>query len=149
MRHFQFRFEALKTLRESNRQQALSQLTKVLTQEQLLAVREKEVCLELKSVQFSLSRWIQPGTLSSKRILEAHHFREALVKELDLLDQRRNKLRREIDRRREDFLIADRDFQILEKLRDRALKSHALSEQHREIQTADSSPQHSGRRTDV
>lgn len=149
MRKFRFRLEALKTLRESSRQRVLAELTKVLTKEQLLVVREKEVHLELTRVQYSLSRWIQPGTLSSNRILEAHHFREALVRELDLLDQQRKELQRDIDRRREDFLIADREFQMLEKLRDRSLKSHSLSEQHREIQTADSSTQHSRRRTDA
>jgi flagellar protein FliJ len=132
-----FRMATLLRLREAARAERRLHLAEAHRADEELARRLTQLDTEQQRLQDECRQAAGPGEIDASRLAEAHRYIAGLHDRESELQEERESLTVEIDRRRELLVKADQDVQILEKLRDRRLRSRRLEEERQESKRLD------------
>jgi flagellar export protein FliJ len=129
MSQFHFRLATLLRLREVTRDRRRVELAEAHRADEDLRGQLGRLSAEQRRLQDKCRRAAGPGAVDVDELVEAHRYAAALRAEEEGLRQKRHALAAEIDRRRQTLVAADRDVQVLEKLRERRQALHRLEEE--------------------
>ncbi len=137
MAKFKFRLATLLRLRELARDERRAQLAQAYRAEELLEEQGRQLEQHLSG----LRRWTRlaagPGEIEVDRLLEARRFEAILLAQRQQVDQQREAIAREVERRRQALVEANREVQVLENLRARQHERHRAEENRRDIKSLD------------
>jgi flagellar FliJ protein len=145
MGRFQFRFDTLKKIRESERQQRRLELAQALQAEQLVETQIHQLEAEEQETRTRCQAAAGPGRVDVDTLLDIHRYAAILKVRVQLLRDQLARLRTEIERRRQVLVEADRQVRVLEKLRERQWDEYCLAESRREVKNMDEVAQRSVR----
>jgi flagellar protein FliJ len=137
MSKFHFRLTTLLRLREDARDERRVQLAAAQRADAELQGQLAQVGAELKQLRRQCRAAVNPGEVDLPVLVEVQQYAAELRAKEAGLQQEREALTLEIDRRRETLLEADRDVQTLEKLRDHQLQAHRHEENRQETKRLD------------
>ncbi len=133
MPKFIFRLATLLRLRESARDERRQQLAQAYQAEELVRREEQRVENELAGLLDQARRAAGPGPIDVDAMLEAQRFEIVLKSQRRRLAGQREMVRAEIERRRQALVEANREVQVLERLRQRQAERHRDEENRRDI----------------
>jgi flagellar export protein FliJ len=119
MKRFRFRLETLLRLRESRRDQRSRDLAETLELDARLRAEQASLETKRQAELEALRDVAGQGIVDVDRTLESRRFLSVLRAEMQIVAAQIEALGREIDRRRQDLVEADRAVRVLEKLRER------------------------------
>ncbi len=134
---FAFRLASLLKLRESIRDQRRQDLAQALRAEELLRHEQQRVEDELRQLTEHARQAAAPGEVQVDTLLEAERFELVLLARRRLLETQQAALQAEIQRRREALVEANRQVQVLQRLRQRQAERHRREESRRELLALD------------
>jgi len=137
MAPFQFRLATLLQLREADRRQRRLELAEALRAEELLQRQARELTIEIRDLEERSRVASAPGRVSVDQLLDVHRYKLLLLARVRLLDQKAEQLRREVERRRQVLVEANRQARVLEKLRERDQQEHEAAELKQERKELD------------
>jgi len=137
MARFQFRFATLLRLREAARDERRQELAKAMEAEEIVRQRILQVEADLASLRERARAMAGPGDVDVDGLLDTQRFESVLRDQQRQLNEHQGTLRAEIERRRQAVVEANREVQILERLRQRQLERRREEENRREIVTLD------------
>jgi flagellar export protein FliJ len=157
MATFRFRLATLLRLREATRDERRADLAQALEADARLQARELAIAAELEAIKAqqrertSRSPAFGHGTevpydeqdnevvrgLDVDWLLDAQRYELALGLEQKALAADRQVLAKEIEKRRQALVEADREVRVLEKLRDVQQERHRAKEEHQEMKQID------------
>lgn len=137
MKTFHFPLETPLRLRKRVRDERRRQLTQAYEAQRLLEQQQAELAQEQLHVQQHGRRASQPGELNVDRLLGQHRYALLLQARQQVMKQQNLALAEEIERRRQALSEADTEVRTIERLRERRLADHQLSENRREQREAD------------
>jgi flagellar protein FliJ len=129
MTQFRYRLATLLRLREVGRDRRRVELAEAQRADEDLRGQIERLNVEQKRLQEACRAAAGPGAVDVDELVEAHRYAAALRAEEEGLRQKRHALAAEIDGRRQALLSADRDVQVLEKLRERRQALNRLEEE--------------------
>ena len=132
MSKFHFRLATLLRLRETTRDERRVQLAEAQRADAELQSQLTRLDVEQEQLQRECRTAAGPGAVDLPRLVEAQQYAAALRAQEAELQQQRQALAVEIDRRRQALLEADRDVRTLEKLRENQLQAHRQEEERQE-----------------
>ena len=133
MPKFKFRLATLLRLREDARDQRRSQLAEAYRLDELLQQRVDEISDQLTGLRDQWRTAAGPGTVDVDQLVEAQRYEVTLRMQRQQLEQQRESVASEIQRRRQVLIEANRDVRVLEKLRENQARRHRRDEERREI----------------
>ena len=132
---FQFRLQTLLRLREAARDERREQLAEVMRIDD--ALRKQLAELEgLQSEARALQR-LGVGRVDVDRLLEAQRYEAVVALEILHVERQRAAVAEEMNKRREALVEADREFKVLEKLREKRLQEHGAEVLAQEMKVLD------------
>ena len=132
---FQFRRQTLLRLREAARDERREQLAEVMRIDD--ALRKQLAELEgLQSEARALQR-LGVGRVDVDRLLEAQRYEAVVALEILHVERQRAAVAEEMNKRREALVEADREFKVLEKLREKRLQEHGAETLAQEMKVLD------------
>jgi flagellar protein FliJ len=134
---FQFRLATLLRLREATRDQRRVELAEARRADEELVSQFEQVTIEHDRLQEESRKAAGPGEVDVERLVRAYHYVVLLQTRQEHLRQERQSLAVEIDRRRQALLAADRNVQVLEKLRERRYEQHRQEEERQTAKQLD------------
>jgi flagellar export protein FliJ len=137
MAKFHFRLATLLRLRETARDERRVQLADVERTDAELQARLTRLAGRQQQLQHECRTVAGPGEVDVPRLVESHQYAAALRVQEAELQQQRQTLAVEINRRRQALLEADRDVQTIEKLRESQLQAHRREAERQEGQRLD------------
>lgn len=137
MAPFTFRLATLLRLRESIRDQRRQDLAQALRAEELLRQEQQRVEDELRQLTERARQAAAPGEVHVDMLLEAERFELVLLARRRLLASQQETLQAEIQRRRAALVEANRQVQVLQRLRQRQAERHRQEENRREVLALD------------
>ncbi|MHB8899074.1 MAG: flagellar export protein FliJ [Thermoguttaceae bacterium] len=137
MSKFKFRLATLLRLRESARDQRRSQLAEAYRAEETIAEQHRRLSDDLADLMRLCREVSSPGQLNLDRLLNARRYELMLRAEQRSLEQKREAIHAEVERRRESLVAANRAVRVLELLRDRQHEEHREHERVRQIKELD------------
>lgn len=137
MAAFTFRLATLLRLRESIRDQRRQDLAQALRAEELLRREQQRVEDELRQLTERARQAAAPGEVHVDTLLEAERFELVLLARRRLLASQQETLQAEIQRRRAALVEANRQVQVLQRLRQRQAERHRQEENRREVLALD------------
>lgn len=129
MSQFRFRLATLLRLREIARDSRRAELAESQRADNHLRRRLERLGADQRGLETTCRAAAGPGALDMAELVEAHRYAAALRAEEEELKHKRQVLAAAIDLRRQALLAADRDVQVLEKLRERRQALHRLDEE--------------------
>jgi flagellar FliJ protein len=141
MAKFNFRLATLLKLREATRDDRRQQLAKAFEAEEILLRQALEVDENLAALHAHARKIAGPGKVNADSLLEAQRFELALRAHRQQLGQQQELVRAEIEQRRAALVEANREAQILERLRERQHERYREVENRREIRVLDEAAQ--------
>lgn len=141
MAAFTFRLATLLRLCESIRDQRRQDLAHALRAEELLRHEQQRVEDELHDLAQRARQAAGPGEVHVDALLEAERFELVLLARRRLLASQQEMLQAEIQRRRTALVEANRQVQILQRLRQRQAERHRHEENRREVLARDETAQ--------
>jgi len=136
-RGFKFRLATLLRLREMARDERRSHLAEAYRADELVQQRIAQVRRQLDLAARECRAAVGPGEVNLDRIVEAQRFEVTMRAQQRQLQQQHEAIGREIERRRENLLEANRQVRILEQLRDHQERRHREQQARREIKQLD------------
>jgi flagellar protein FliJ len=137
MSKFHFRLSTLLQLRETARDQRCSELAEAHRQDTDLEGRLRQI----RDTQVRLKREgreaIGPGVVDVARLLKIEQYASSLKDQATAIAEQRSLLAVEIDRRRQALVQAERELQVLEKLRDNQSQQQRQEEHRQESKLLD------------
>jgi flagellar FliJ protein len=125
MSSYRFRLATLLRLRLADRDQRRAELAKAQRAEDALLAQGDALARE-KDELLALSRQLaSPGTADVDRLITSHRYELVLRTKGQQLAAQLEQVRREVERRLQALVEADRQVRVLEKLRDRQQAAHA------------------------
>jgi flagellar FliJ protein len=137
MAEFKFRLATLLRLREVTRDERRAELAEAYRVDDVLREHLGRVGEELSGLQAQSRQAAGPGTVDVDRLVEAQRYEVTLRAQQHRLNGQREATAREIQRRRQALVAADRDVRLLEKLRQKQARRHRQEEHRREIKELD------------
>lgn len=132
---FQFRLQTLLRLREAARDERREQLAEVMRIDD--ALRKQLAELEgLQSEARALQR-LGVGRVDVDRLLEAQRYEAVVALEILHVERQRAAVAEEMNKRRDALVEADREFKVLEKLREKRLQEHGAEVLAQEMKVLD------------
>ena len=132
---FQFRLQTLLRLREAARDERREQLAEVMRIDD--ALRKQLAELEgLQSEARALQR-LGVGRVDVDRLLEAQRYEAVVALEILHVERQRAAVAEEMNKRREALVEADREFKVMEKLREKRLQEHGVEVLAQEMKVLD------------
>jgi flagellar export protein FliJ len=149
MPRFKFRLATLLRLREAARDERRVQLAEAYRVDDVLRQRLEGVGQELGWLRNLCRRVVGPGTVDVDRLVEAQRYELVLRAQQHQLQQQREAVAGEIERRRQTLVEANREVRVLEKLREKQSLRHDFEENRQEIKRLDEVAQHCAGREDA
>jgi len=137
MARFQFRLETLLKLRASVRSQRRLELAQAFEAEKRLRQQMDYLALERNATRKRSQVAAGPGQVSVDLLLDTHRYGIVLQARVQQLEGQRDRVREEIERRRQALAKADRDVRVLEKLREKLRGQHQAELAKREAKVLD------------
>jgi flagellar FliJ protein len=137
MSKYQFRLETLRRLRIAHRDQQRSALADAYRAEQILVGRRAELDGQLTQL-----RNLQRSALSAhytdvNQLVEAQRYETLLNSHRQQLDDQRRRVEKEVERRRQVLVEADRAVHVLDKLDERFRREHRRQMERAEVKRLD------------
>jgi flagellar export protein FliJ len=123
-----FRLQPLLKLREADRNRCREELADAYATDRHLAMRADQLHREMNAAKRQNREQNRPGAINVDQLLQSHRYELLIQTQLTQIDQQRQQVGVEIERRREALVEADRELKILEKLRER----HAAECRHQQ-----------------
>lgn len=137
MARFTFRLATLLRLRELARDERRSQLAQAYRAQEMLEGQKRQIEAQLGDLRERTRRVCSPGAIDVDRLMEARRFETVLLAQVQDIDRKQEMLGAEIERRRQAVVEANREVQILERLRERQHALYRAEESRREIRQLD------------
>ena len=138
MPRFHFRLTTLLRLRERDRDDCRAALAEAFRVDDALSGGAgRPVQQQLDELQALCRRTAGPGPVDVEQLLESRRYQMTLRGELASLQQQRQAVAAEIERRRQALVEANREVRVLEKLRDRQAERFRDEENRRQIKLLD------------
>lgn len=137
MPRFKFRLATLLKLREATRDERRVQLAEAYRVDDVLRQRLEGVGNELGWLRDLCRRAVGPGTVDVDRLVETQRYELTLRVQQHQLQQQREAVAAEIERRRQSLVEANREVRVLEKLREKQSQRHDFEENRREMKRLD------------
>ena len=137
MPRFEFRLKSLLILREAARDQRRADLVQAFAAERELAARRSALRNELDEQRDRCRASCAPGVVDVERLKATHSYEGTLRTELDEVHEREQSLAVEIERCRQELVAADREVQVLEKLRERKQAAFRRQQAQAEVKLLD------------
>ncbi|MGO8752374.1 MAG: flagellar export protein FliJ [Thermoguttaceae bacterium] len=141
MARFNFRLATLLRLREATRDERRQQLAKAFEAEEILRRQALQVDENLAALHAHARKISGPGHVNADSLLEAQRFELTLKAHKQQLGRQQEMVRAEIEQRRAALVEANREAQILERLRERQYQRYREEENRREIRVLDEAAQ--------
>jgi len=149
MAKFQFRLQTLLRLREADRQRRRGELAQAYRAEEILRQQRDFLAAEETEMRKRIQVASRPGPVQVDQLLDTHRYAIVLQARAKALEEQQARLLREIERRRQVLVEADREVRVLEKLRDRLLAQYRAEEAKQELKQLDEVAQRCGGRADL
>jgi flagellar export protein FliJ len=133
MAKFTFRLATYLRLREALRDERRSHLAQAYRAEEMIVREERRLEAESAAMAAKVRDAARPGEINVDRLLDAQRYQAILKAQQQHLAGQRELLAAEIQRRHQVLVEANRDVQVLEKLRSRQRDEHRYQENRREI----------------
>jgi len=137
MGRFKFRLATLLRLRELARDERRAQLAQACRAQELLDEQRRQLDEHLSGLHRCARLAAGPGAIDVDRLLEARRFEAVLLAQRQQVDQQREAIGREVDRRRQALVEANREVHVLDSLRARQHERYLAEEGRREIKILD------------
>jgi len=137
MAKFKFRLATLLRLRELARDERRAQLAQAYRAQEILEEQKRQLEQHLTELRLRTRLAAGPGEVDIDRLLEARRFEAVLLAQRQQVDQKQEAVGREVERRRQALVEANREVQVLENLRARQQERHRAVENRREIKSLD------------
>lgn len=137
MPKFKFRLATLLRLREDARDERRGQLAEAYRLDELLQQRVDEISDKLIGLRGQWRDAAAPGTVDVDQLVVAQQYELSLRMQRRQLEQQRESVATEIQRRRQVLVEANRDVRVLENLRENQSSRHRREEERREIKQLD------------
>lgn len=137
MAKFKFRLATYLRLREWVRDQRQSQLAQAYRADQVILQEGKRLEEESAGLVERMRQAAGPGPLHVDRLLDAQRYQLVLRAQQHHLQQQHELVKTEIQRRRHALVEANRDVQVLERLRSRQHCQHRYQENRQQIRQLD------------
>jgi flagellar protein FliJ len=137
MTQFRFRLATLLRLREVARDSRRAELAESQRADEHLRRRLERLNAEQRGLEEKCREAAGPGAVDVGDLVKAHRYVAVLRAEEEELRQTRRALAAEIDFRRHALLAADRDVQVLEKLRERRQALYRVEEERQLVKQLD------------
>jgi flagellar FliJ protein len=124
MSSFRFRLETLLRLRQADRDQRRAELAKAQRAEDTLLAQAGQLAREQHETERLARQLASPGEADIDRLIAAHRYELVLRSRANNLANQIALVRREVERRRQLLVEADRQVRVLEKLRERQRAAH-------------------------
>jgi flagellar FliJ protein len=124
MSAFHFRLATLLRLRLGERDERRSDLAKALAAAEILLGQRKSLEVEERDNLTALRKVAAPGGANIDRLIHGHRYAAILKVRATQLSAQQAQVEREIERRRQVLVEADRQVRVLEKLRSRQQAEH-------------------------
>lgn len=134
---FRFRLATLLRLREAVRDEKRGELAVALRADAALEERINQIGAELAEILAGAVQSASPGAINVDRLLEAQRYELVLRAEQKITAKQRELLDKEIEKRREALVAADREMRVIEKVREVQLARHQEDAERREVATLD------------
>ena len=144
MAKFQFRLQTLLRLREADRQRRRGELAQAYRAEEILRQQRDFLAAEETEMRKRMQVASGPGPVQVDQLLDTHRYAIMLQARAKALEEQQARLLREIERRRQVLVEADREVRVLEKLRDRLLAQYRAEEAKQELKQLDEVAQRCG-----
>lgn len=132
---FQFRLQTLLRLREAARDERREQLAEVMRIDD--ALRKQLTELEGFQTEARALQRLGVGRVDVDRLLEAQRYEAVVALEILHVERQRVTVAEEMNKRREALVEADREFKVLEKLREKRLQEHGAEVLAQEMKVLD------------
>ncbi len=137
MKTFQFRLETLLKLRRAALDEQRAKLAEAYRAEALLVRRQQEIDRERAENQYLRRSAANTGVVRIDAALQTQRYEMILQAQRRVLEEQQRKLHDAIEQQRRVVVEADREVKVLEKLRERRLAEHRLTEQSRDMKQMD------------
>ncbi len=141
MPKFQFRLATLLRLRESARDERRQQLGQAYRAEELVRREEERLAGELAGLRDAARRVGGPGAIDVDRLLETQRYEMLVRAQQQHVAGQRQAVRAEVERRRQALVEANREVDVLEKLRQRQFERFRDEENRQDIRRLDEAGQ--------
>jgi len=133
MAKFKFRMATYLRLREAARDERRSQLAQAYRAEEMILGEQRRLETESAALAARTREAARPGEIQLDRLLDAQRYQTLLKAQQQHLAGQHELVKTEIERRHQVLVEANRDVQVLEKLRNRQQEEHRYQENRREI----------------
>jgi flagellar export protein FliJ len=137
MSKFKFRLATLLRIRESVRDDCRAKLAKARRAEDILEEKKRLIEEHLTDMRHRAYQAAAPGEIDVDRLIEARRFETVLLAEKEHAGNQQQMVRLEVERLRQVLVAANREVQVLQKLRDGQIERHRAEENRQEIKTLD------------
>jgi flagellar FliJ protein len=137
MAKFKFRLATYLRLREAARDERRSQLAQAYRAEEMILGEQRRLEAESAALAAKIREAARPGKIQLDRLLDAQRYQMLLKAQQQHLARQHELVKTEIERRHQALVEANRDVQVLEKLRNRQQEEYRYQENRREIRQLD------------
>jgi flagellar FliJ protein len=137
MAMFKFRLATLLKLREAARDERRAQLAQAYQADAILEEQQGQIAQSLADLQAEYRVASAPGEVNVDRLLAAQRHEMLLKAQRQQIQQQREAVAQEIERRRAVLAEANRDVKVLENLRERQLERYREEENRLDIRRLD------------
>lgn len=137
MKKFSFRLATLMKLREADRDERRGELAKAYRAIEVIDGRLAEIEQELQSARSVGRTGADIGDIAVDTLLDYERYELTLMAEKKNVESQRTQVAEEAERRRAALVEADREVQVLDKLREKQLARHRAEQQRAELRQLD------------
>lgn len=137
MARFKFRLATLLKLREATRDERRGELAQAYRADEVLQGYLEQTQSELGELKEQCRKAAGPGMIDIDQLIEAQRYEVILKAQQSHLNEQRERLAAEIERRRVALLAANREVRIMEKLREHQAEQHKQEENRLDIKRLD------------
>lgn len=141
MPRFRFRLETVLKLRRGERDERRRHLAEALEAEQILMQHEHEVNEKVAQVREHLRHGSKPGEVQVDGLINAHRYELVLRTRKMQIQQQKEQVAAEVQRRRQALVEADKRVRMLEKLEEKQRLAYRRQEMQREMKQLDETAQ--------
>jgi flagellar FliJ protein len=137
MKHFRFRLQTLRRLREIHRDEQRERLATALEAERILARQQEALAAESAELAGAQRRLLHAGPLDVNQLLTAQRYQLSLEAQRRAAADQSVRLADEVERRRQAAVEADREVRVLDKLEEAQRRNYAQAAQRQEVKRMD------------
>lgn len=137
MAQFRYRLATLLRLREATRDEKRTQLADAQRAARILEEQISEIDAEFADSRHQSKTATRPGAINVDHLIDVHRYERVLQAQRAAIVSQLQLVTAEVDKRRQALVEADRQVQVLEKLRERQQAEFAHAENQRDQKLMD------------